>query len=187
MKLISGLGNPGKVYVNTRHNLGFEIIDRLARIWGISVRTRRLKSKIGAGYIEGEQVILAKPLTYMNLSGQAIKKLVDYYRLNLEDILIVCDDVNLKPGQIRIRPGGSHGGHHGLLSIIENLETQDFARLRIGVGRDEGRSELSEYVLSAPDKSQQPLLEEALELALEAIGIWVKEGIVECMNRYNKR
>ena len=187
MKLIAGLGNPGKNYQYTRHNIGFEIIDQLAKAWSIPVKAGQLKSKTGFGRVGPERVILAKPATFMNLSGEAIQLLVNYYRLDIKDILIVCDDVNLKPGRIRIRPQGSHGGHNGLLSIISTLKTKEFVRLRIGVDKPEPQMDLSDYVLSVPDKAQSLLLAEGLELGIEVIQAWLTESMTHCMTKYNQK
>jgi len=187
MKLISGLGNPTRKYRMTRHNVGFMVIDRLAE--DLSVRLRksiRLSSFMGEGSAEGEKVVLQKPLTFMNLSGRAVGAAARKKGLDAGDILVVCDDVNLELGRMRMRRSGSSGGHNGLKSIIEGLATDRFQRLRIGIGKDtSGERDLSGYVLDKFDKRELTLLEGILEAASEAVMVYLTEGIESAMTKYN--
>lgn len=183
MKLIVGLGNPEAKYDGTRHNVGFEIVDRLAAELGVSFSHTLKKAKTANAYIGGEKIIIAKPQTYMNLSGESVAPLSDYYKIAEEDILVVVDDVNLDVGRIRIRPGGSAGGHNGLKNIILNLATEEFPRLRVGVGGAKG--ELIGHVLGKIPLEERKILDETYKVAIEAIKTWVSDGTSEAMNRYN--
>ena len=144
--VLAGLGNPGKEYENTRHNIGFDVIDRLAEEENIAVMESKHKALIGKGYVAGQKVILAKPQTYMNLSGESIREIADFYKIEPENIIILCDDINLSEGQLRIRLKGSAGGHNGLKNIISHLGTQEFPRIRIGVGEKPRGMDLADYV-----------------------------------------
>ncbi|MHB0912037.1 MAG: aminoacyl-tRNA hydrolase [Armatimonadota bacterium] len=183
MKLIVGLGNPGREYHGTRHNVGFEVIDALAKRHRIQVRSRRGKALIGTGSIEGEPVILAKPTTFMNLSGQAVGDLARRHRLNAEDIVVICDDVNLPLGKLRIRAKGSAGGHNGLKSIIHSLGTQDFPRVRVGIGTP--RRDMVDHVLSRFARAERPAVQESVEAAANAVEAILKSGIEAAMNSFN--
>lgn len=171
MKLICGLGNPGLGYKNTRHNIGFLVIDNFA--------------KAHKGIKKGG-IVLLKPQTYMNKSGGAVKKAIDRFDVGLKDVLIVCDDINLKLGIIRFRAKGSSGGHRGLESIIEKLNTEDFNRLRIGIGSDKN-SVLKDYVLSKFRSNEKRLLKEVVNKATDALTLWIEKGIDEAMNRFNTK
>ena len=183
MKLIVGLGNPGPRYQGTRHNVGFMVVERLAE------KSRKLKQEykynavLAEAEVQGHLVLLAKPLTYMNLSGRAVKEIVDKKGINLEDLMVVLDDFNLELGRIRIRSKGSNGGHRGLKSVIDLLGTDRFARLRIGVGRPQG--DVVDFVLSSFSQEEKPVIDLAVDRAAEALTVWLQEGIEKAMSQYN--
>lgn len=183
MKLIVGLGNPGREYHGTRHNVGFAVIDLLAKRHRIHVRTRRSKSLVGEGAIDGHQVVLVKPMTFMNLSGQAVGDLARRYRVKHSDIIVICDDVNLPLGRIRIRPQGSSGGQKGLKSIIHSIGGEDFPRVRIGIGSP--RKDMVDHVLSRFAKAEQKAASEAVERAADALDAIITDGLEKAMNRFN--
>lgn len=187
MFIIAGLGNPGKRYENTRHNVGFDAIDELVDRYRIPGSGVSHKAMVGKGIMEGQKVLLAKPLTYMNLSGEAIRGLVDYYKIDPEtELLVIYDDISLEPGNIRIRKKGSAGGHNGIKSIIAQLGTQNFQRIRIGVGEKPKNWDLADYVLGTFGKEDRPLVEEALGNAAEAAAMIVQGKIDEAMNCFNR-
>ncbi len=187
MFIIAGLGNPGKRYENTRHNVGFDAIDELVDRYRIPGSGVSHKAMVGKGIMEGQKVLLAKPLTYMNLSGEAIRGLVDYYKIDPEaELLVIYDDISLEPGNIRIRKKGSAGGHNGIKSIIAQLGTQNFQRIRIGVGEKPKNWDLADYVLGTFGKEDRPLVEEAIGNAAEAAAMIVQGKIDEAMNRFNR-
>ncbi len=187
MFIIAGLGNPGKRYENTRHNVGFDAIDELVDRYRIPGSGVSHKAMVGKGIMEGQKVLLAKPLTYMNLSGEAIRGLVDYYKIDPEtELLVIYDDISLEPGNIRIRKKGSAGGHNGIKSIIAQLGTQNFQRIRIGVGEKPKNWDLADYVLGTFGKEDRPLVEEALGNAAEAAAMIVQGKTDEAMNRFNR-
>ena len=187
MFIIAGLGNPGKRYENTRHNVGFDAIDELVDRYRIPGSGVSHKAMVGKGIMEGQKVLLAKPLTYMNLSGEAIRGLVDYYKIDPEsELLVIYDDISLEPGNIRIRKKGSAGGHNGIKSIIAQLGTQNFQRIRIGVGEKPKNWDLADYVLGTFGKEDRPLVEEALGNAAEAAAMIIQGKIDEAMNRFNR-
>jgi len=188
MKLIVGLGNPGREYEKTRHNVGFMVIDRLALNLGINVDKKMLKALVGQGQINGEKVILAKPQTYMNLSGEAVGMLLSWFKLTASDLLIIYDDLDLPPGKLRLRAGGGSGGHKGVQSIIQVIGTEHFPRVRVGIGRPpEPDFETVSYVLSRFGNDEAKAIEEALDLAREAVICAVRDGIERAMNLYNRR
>jgi PTH1 family peptidyl-tRNA hydrolase len=189
MKAIIGLGNPGSNYQDTRHNIGFKVIDSIADKKRIIIKKNSYNSLIGVGKIESKEVMLAKPLTYMNLSGKAVKAIVDAKEIALEDVLIICDDTNLPVGNIRFRTGGSHGGHNGLKSISAALMTTNYPRLRIGVGETqrEAQGDLASFVLSKPNKGTLVDIKKVVEKAEEAVYMWLKKGIEDCMNFFNEK
>lgn len=188
MFLIVGLGNPGKQYENTRHNVGFDAIDVLVDEYRIPSSGKQHKAMYGKGVIEGQQVILAKPLTYMNLSGEAVRAMVDYYKIDPEtELLVIFDDISLAPGNIRIRKKGSAGGHNGIKSIITHLGTQNFQRIKVGVGEKPKNWDLADYVLGAFSKDDRKLVDEALERTAKAAALIVQGEIDEAMNLYNKK
>ena len=188
MFLIVGLGNPGKQYENTRHNVGFDAIDVLVDEYRIPSSGKQHKAMYGKGVIEGQKVILAKPMTYMNLSGEAVRAMVDYYKIDPEtELLVIFDDISLAPGNIRIRKKGSAGGHNGIKSIITHLGTQNFQRIKVGVGEKPKNWDLADYVLGAFSKDDRKLIDEALERSAKAAALIVQGEIDEAMNLYNKK
>lgn len=187
MYIIVGLGNPGKQYEGTRHNIGFDAIDCLADKYNISVLEGKHKALIGKGVVAGQKVILAKPLTYMNLSGESVRQLIDYYKIDEEaELIIVYDDISLVPGGLRIRGKGSAGGHNGIKNIIQHLGHDKFQRVRIGVGEKPKGWDLVDYVLGRFTTEERKLVDEAVKVAVEAVEILVTEGIDEAMNRCNR-
>ena len=187
MYLIAGLGNPTREYEKTRHNVGFEAIDILADKAGTTVTEKKHKALYGKGYIGGQKVILAKPQTYTNLSGESIREIADFYKIEPENIIILCDDINLAEGQLRIRLKGSAGGHNGLKNIISHLGTQEFPRIRIGVGEKPRGMDLADYVLGRFPKEQQAVMEEAYRDAAEAACMMIEDGADAAMNHYNRK
>jgi len=187
MYLIAGLGNPTREYEKTRHNVGFEAIDILADKAGTTVTEKKHKALYGKGYIGGQKGILAKPQTYMNLSGESIREIADFYKIEPENIIILCDDINLSEGQLRIRLKGSAGGHNGLKNIISHLGTQEFPRIRIGVGEKPRGMDLADYVLGRFPKEQQAVMEEAYRDAAEAACMMIEDGADAAMNHYNRK
>lgn len=183
-KLIVGLGNPGRQYARNRHNVGFQCLDRLAQAYNLSFAQRRARASLASGKIADVRVVLAKPLTYMNLSGQAVGQLVSFYKLSLEDILVIYDDLDLPLGTIRLRPEGGSGGHKGMHSIIEALGSQAFPRLRVGIGRPPDNDAVS-YVLSDFTADEQITLESVYERVVAAVELFLREGIEAAMNVYN--
>ncbi|MDY2944904.1 MAG: aminoacyl-tRNA hydrolase [Lachnospiraceae bacterium] len=189
MKIIAGLGNPGREYVKTRHNTGFEVIDILSEEYHFPAQTRDGKSLVAKGYIEGEKVLLMKPQTFMNLSGEAIREQVDFYKADPEtDVIVICDDIDQPLGQIRVRPKGSAGGHNGLKNIILNLGTDGFTRIRVGVGAKPSPDyDLADYVLGHPTGEDRELLDSSEKRAAEAVPVILMEGVEEAMNRFNTK
>ncbi|MFH1678799.1 MAG: aminoacyl-tRNA hydrolase [Candidatus Omnitrophota bacterium] len=186
MKLIVGLGNPGRTYKYSRHNIGFLVIERLAENLNIKMKLcAAMKIYLGRGRARGEEVILVKPLTFMNLSGQSVNLLFKKYDFGLEDVLVVFDDVDLGWGKIRIRPKGSAGGHKGVKSIIDTLGSSNFARLRFGIGRPEFKAEVSDYVLSRWSKEEKKELAGCLNRAADCCENWVISGIDKSMDKFN--
>jgi PTH1 family peptidyl-tRNA hydrolase len=183
-RLVVGLGNPGREYAGTRHNVGFRVVDGLAAAHGIALRTRRLKAVYGVGEIGAQRVCLAKPQTYMNLSGQAVAALMRELSLPHEDLLVVCDDVNLPIGRLRIRRSGSAGGSGGLKSIIASLGSEAFPRVRVGVGRP-GSGGLVDHVLGPFTRAELPLIEQAIAAAVEAVQLSLTDDLDAAMNRFN--
>lgn len=183
--LIAGLGNPGREYRFSRHNIGFMVIDQLAKDLEIKVNKVQARSLIGSGHFGQWRVILAKPQTFMNLSGQAISTLLKFYKLEPDHLLVIHDDVDLPLGSIRLRAAGSSGGQRGMDSIIQNLHSQAFPRLRIGIGRPPGRMSTANYVLEGFLPSEQDVLEIMLNRAVDAIKAVLQEGIETAMTRFN--
>jgi PTH1 family peptidyl-tRNA hydrolase len=184
--LVAGLGNPGTPYRGTRHNVGFDVIDRLAAALGAEVKKKKFGALVGEAQVQGRTLLLVKPQEFMNRSGQAVTTAVDFYRLPLERLLVVTDDAALEPGRLRLRPRGSAGGHNGLADIIEKVKSQDFARLRIGIGPS-GGGDMAEYVLSRPSAQEREILDRAVETAHQAVLCWAVEGLDAAMNRYNTK
>lgn len=188
MFIIAGLGNPKKEYDNTRHNIGFEAIDALADKYRISVMGIRNKAMTGKGIINGEKVILAKPLTFMNLSGESIRPLADYYKIDVEtELIVISDDITLPPGQIRVRKSGSAGGHNGLKNIIQQLGSQNFQRIRIGVGEKPRGYDLVDYVLGHFSAEEKPLMREGVEKAVRAAELMLEGNTDQAMNEFNRK
>lgn len=188
MMLVAGLGNPGPEYVASRHNAGFMVLDRLAAQLGVAVTRRLQRSLVGQAALAGQKLILAKPQTYMNLSGEAVAGLLRWYRLTPAQLLVVSDDLDLPTGQLRLRKTGGHGGHNGLRSIIEQLGCRDFARLRIGIGRPvDYPPEAVDWVLGKFSPAELELIKPALEEAAGAVITAAGEGLDAAMNRYNSR
>lgn len=186
MRLIAGLGNPGKKYINTRHNIGFRVIDELAKRFNIKLKKKLFGSaRQGQSDISDESIILIQPLTFMNLSGGCVAHYVHKYNIPHGNILIVCDDINLSLGQFRLRAQGASGGHHGLESIIRTLKTEVFARLRIGVKAEGGVDDFKEFLLSDFKEEELPKAEESIHLAADACFCWAREGIDKAMSIYN--
>ncbi|MBM4065368.1 MAG: aminoacyl-tRNA hydrolase [Planctomycetes bacterium] len=184
MKIIVGLGNPGEKYLKTRHNLGFMAIDRLAQQLETACIQKKFQSFFCKKLVDQEDVILLKPQTFMNLSGVAVKEAVDMYKCPLQDLMVVCDDLDIPVGKIRIRRSGGCGGHRGLESIADRLGSTAFSRLRIGIGRP-ADGDPSDYVLSTFSKEEECMKEEAIEDACKALKTWLFEGIEACMNKFN--
>lgn len=187
MYLIAGLGNPTREYDKTRHNVGFSVIDVLADKYNIDVSDRKHKALCGRGVIEGEKVLLLKPQTFMNLSGESIREAVDYYKIDPEDIIVIYDDISLEPGQLRIRLKGSAGGHNGIKNIIAHLGTQEFPRIKVGVGAKPPKMDLADYVLSRFGAEEQKVMDEAFGEAAEAAVMMMTTGAERAMNHYNAK
>ncbi len=187
MKIIVGLGNPGTEYRMSRHNIGFQVVDRLAQINHISIRTRRFRSFYGTGRINSRQVVLAKPLTFMNRSGEAVKKATDFFHLGMEDLVVVHDDLDLPFGSLRFKRRGGDGGHQGVRSIIERMGGNNFLRLKVGVGRPPQGLDSADYVLEVFDRIEQSLLDQILPLAAESLKVMLLEGLEKAMNQFQKR
>jgi PTH1 family peptidyl-tRNA hydrolase len=184
-KMVVGLGNPGAEYADTRHNIGFLVIDSLAKALQIDVRKRKFGAVFGLGEYVGRKLILLKPWRYMNRSGEPTATAVGFYKLDVSDLLVVTDDMALEPGRIRIRANGSSGGHNGLVDIIEKLGTENIGRLRVGIGQSD-REDAVDFVLEGPAVVERPLLDEAIGRARDAVLCWVECGIEAAMNRFNR-
>lgn len=188
MKLVVGLGNPGRQYAETRHNVGFRVVDEVARRAKVEIDRfdRDFESLVAEAGVAGERVLLAKPQTYMNLSGKAVVAIQRFYKVDLTDVLIVSDDLDLEVGQIRLRPSGSAGGQKGLGDILGRLGTQDVPRMRMGIGKVH-RSATVEYVLSRFSPDEREIMDHTVVVAADAVECWVRDGMSAAMNRYNKR
>lgn len=188
MFIIAGLGNPSKEYENTRHNVGFDTVDAIADKYNINVMELKHKAKIGKGYIGGEKVILVKPLTFMNLSGESVRAVIDYYKAEPEkDLIVISDDISLPPGQIRVRKRGSAGGHNGLKNIIRHLGGENFQRIRIGVGEKPKEYDLADWVLGHFNKEDRTAVDEAVKKAVQAVEMTLRDGIDAAMNEFNRK
>jgi PTH1 family peptidyl-tRNA hydrolase len=184
VKMVVGLGNPGKEYVDTRHNIGFRVIDSLAEALKIDVRKKRFSGNCGSGEFADKKLILLKPMRFMNCSGQVVATATGFYKLVLSNLLVVTDDMALPPGRIRVRMKGSAGGHNGLADVIEKLGTENISRLRIGIGQSDEEMAY-DYVLDKPTEADRPLLDEAITKARDAVLCWVEYGIKATMNKFN--
>ncbi|MCD5397964.1 aminoacyl-tRNA hydrolase [candidate division NPL-UPA2 bacterium] len=185
MKLIVGLGNPGDKFKDTRHNVGFKVIDKLAEFLNIDLRKTGHTSLFGSGSVGGEKVFLVKPLTYMNKSGYAVNSLRRYYQIPLDDLLVIYDDADLEVGRVCLRSRGRAGGHRGVESVIACLGREDFPRLRIGIKGERRDNQLAEYVLKKFDKEERALIDQIIIEAAQAVELFIEEGITKAMNRYN--
>ena len=188
MFIIAGLGNPSRQYEGTRHNVGFDVIDRISDKYNISVDTKKHLALAGRGIIEGQKVVLIKPQTYMNLSGESIRSVVDFYKADpSHELIVIYDDVNLDTGQLRIREKGSAGGHNGIKNIIAHLGTQEFPRIRVGVGEKPPGYDLADYVLGHFSKAEQAQMEDGFDRAADAARMIVAGDIGGAMSRYNRK
>jgi peptidyl-tRNA hydrolase, PTH1 family len=183
--LVVGLGNPGREYRENRHNVGFMALDRLAKSMDINLGRMQSKALIGIGILGGSRLVLAKPQTYMNLSGQAVSGLLHFYKAPVENLIVLHDDIDLPFGTLRIRPGGGSAGQRGVASIIQQLGDPNFARVRIGIGRPPGQKAAADYVLQDFHADEQDVLESILETALKAVRTFATEGLTKAMNLYN--
>ena len=188
MKIIVGLGNPTAQYAGTRHNMGFAVIEELAEQYNIKITEKKHKALLGTGRISGEKVILAMPQTYMNLSGESVREIVDYYKVDSqEDLIVVYDDISLDVGKLRIRPKGSAGGHNGIKSIIQHLGHDVFPRIKMGVGEKPKGYDLADYVLEHFSKEERVIMDESAVAVTKAVELMVIDEIGEAMNLYNKK
>lgn len=187
MRIIIGLGNPTDKYQATRHNIGWDAITRISDDFRIPLNQKKHKAICGSGYIEGEKVILAQPLTYMNLSGESVRELVDFYKVDPEDIIVIYDDISLDVGRLRIRKKGSAGGHNGIKSIISHLGTDEFPRIKVGVGEKPKDWDLADYVLSRFKGDEEVIIREALRDTSDACRMIIRDGMDAAMNIYNKK
>ena len=188
MFIIAGLGNPGREYASTRHNIGYATVDALAEKYNIGFTERKFNSLVGKGVIEGKKVLLIKPLTYMNLSGEAVRPACDYYKIDSEsELIVIYDDISLPVGQLRIRPKGSAGGHNGIKNIIAHLGGEVFLRIKIGVGEKPSRMDLKDYVLGHFSEEEKEAEKEAVDKACEAVLYLMQGKAEEAMNRYNRK
>ncbi len=184
MKLVVGLGNPGSKYESTRHNIGFEVIDRLAAVGSGATFGRKFDGLFAEAEIDFHRVLLLKPQTFMNLSGRCVGQVFRFYKLELADMLVVCDDLNLPLGKLRVRGGGSDGGQKGLRDITNVVGSEDYARLRVGIG-ERGEVDAADFVLSRFKGAERPVIDDALILASQAVAVWASQGVAAAMNRFN--
>jgi PTH1 family peptidyl-tRNA hydrolase len=185
MKLVVGLGNPGRRYVGTRHNLGYAVLSELARRYATGRVQEKFQGEVVEADLEGRRALLLSPVTFMNLSGASVLAAVDFYKLPREELLVVCDDLSLPVGRLRMRTRGSSGGQKGLEDIVRRLGTEEVPRLRIGIGSPPEGWEAANYVLGKFGKEELPQIEQAIRDAVEAVVTWARQGIEYCMNRYN--
>jgi len=183
--LVIGLGNPGREYRDTRHNIGFMVIDQLCKVMGVSMTRVQSRALVAVGTLEGRKVVLAKPQTFMNLSGQSVGGLVRFYKVPLEQMMVGHDDLDLPLGTIRLRPGGGSAGQKGMESIIRQLGTQNFSRLRLGIDRPPGQMDPAAYVLQRFTRAEQDMLETVLDRAVAAVRTFVRDGLDAAMNQHN--
>ena len=188
MYIIVGLGNPDRQYRNTRHNIGFDVIDEIAAKNHITVGEKKHKALIGKGFVGGQKVVLVKPQTYMNLSGESVREVIDFYKIDEEsELIVISDDISLDVGQIRIRKKGSAGGHNGLKNIILHLGHDKFQRIRMGVGEKPQGYDLVDYVLGHFPKEEREIMDESIERGADAAQMMISEGADAAMNEYNKK
>ena len=185
MYLIVGLGNPEKDYAGTRHNMGFDVINEIAKEYNISVEKPKFKGLYGSGMIGSEKVILLKPQTFMNLSGESVREIMDFYKISAENIIVVYDDIDIAAGNIRIRKSGSAGTHNGMKSVIQHVNTSMFYRVRVGIGKPNENIDMINYVIGHVSKEEHDILNQGVTKAKEAVACIVKNGIDKAMNEYN--
>lgn len=185
MKLLVGLGNPGTRYQKTRHNVGFMVLDALADVWGVRIEKKQGAGLIGQAFFEGEKVLLLKPQTYMNRSGEAVLETLHYYREAIDELLVIHDDLDMDPGRLRFKRGGGSGGHNGLKSITEMLNSSDFERLKIGIGRPHDVIKTEDYVLGVFSPDEGKIIAEVITEAVNGAKFWCSKGIAEAMNKFN--
>ncbi len=185
MKVIVGLGNPESKYKGTRHNIGFEVINKLAYDHNININKAKHKAHIGEGNINGQKVLLVKPQTYMNLSGESVKEIVSFYKLDLEDLIIIYDDITLDVGDMKVRKSGSAGGQNGMKNIIQKLGTDNIQRIKVGIGARPEKYKLADYVLSTYKKDEFDDMVQGVTYATDALESFLKDGIDNCMNKHN--
>lgn len=188
MYIIVGLGNPGTEYENTRHNIGFKVIDALGDKYNIDVKERKSRAFVGSGYIEGQKVLLAKPQTFMNLSGESVGALCNFYKIDISsELIVIYDDISLAPGGIRVRKKGSAGGHNGMKNIIAHAGTDNFIRVRVGIGEKPKEMDLANYVLGKFSKNEISDIEDGIKFGADAVSLILKQGAEAAMNEYNKK
>lgn len=185
MYLIIGLGNPESDYAETRHNMGFNVINQLAKEYGIQINRKKFNSEYENAIIEGEKVVLIKPQTFMNASGEAVIEFVNFYKVELDKVIIIYDDIDIEPGKIRIRKNGSAGSHNGMKSIVHFLNSTDFSRIRVGIGKPKENENMIEYVIGAIPDEEKKSLEDGVNIAKDAIIELLKNGIDSAMNKFN--
>ncbi|WP_217588351.1 aminoacyl-tRNA hydrolase [Lentibacillus saliphilus] len=185
MKCIVGLGNPGRKYKNTRHNIGFMVIDELLKRQNWKLNQDKFEGKYTVEHVSGDKIILLQPQTFMNLSGQSVRPLADYYKIAPEDILVIYDDLDLPTGKVRLRQQGGHGGHNGIRSLIDHLGTKAFNRVRIGIGRPEGRTPVVDHVLNPFAKHEKEAVAESIHKAADACEAWMEKSFMVVMNEFN--
>ncbi len=185
MKIIVGLGNPGKEYENTRHNFGFKVIDVLSKELEIEINKERFEGMIGQGKFNGEKIMLVKPLTYMNLSGDCIVQILNYYKETIDNLIVIYDDIDIDVGRIRIKPSGNPGTHNGMKDITKKLGTKEFVRVRVGSGKPENNMDLADYVLSNVQKEEAKQVKESIKNASDAVIEILENGVEKAMNEYN--
>lgn len=184
--VIIGLGNPGPRYANTRHNVGFDTIDLMADKYGIKVTKLKHKALSGDGTIEGHRVILVKPQTFMNLSGECVREIIEWYRAPLTNVIIIYDDIDIALGKVRVRPKGSSGSHNGMRSVLYHVQSEDFPRVRIGIGKPPEGWQLADYVLGRFGDDDKKIVSDSISKAAEAAAAIIKSGVEAAMNKYNK-
>ena len=187
MYLIVGLGNPENQYSKTRHNMGFDVINKLSTKYEIEVKKEKFNGLFGTGVIEGEKVMLLKPQTFMNLSGESIKQCMDFYKLKLEDLIVIYDDMDLDPGNIKVRIKGGPGSHNGMKSVVSNINSEDFVRVRVGIGKPENKSDMINYVIGHVSEDEYKILEEGTSLAKDATIEIIKNDVNSSMNKFNAK
>lgn len=185
MYLIIGLGNPESEYSKTRHNMGFDVVNKLANKYNIEIKKNKFKSEYGKGVIEGKNVVLVKPQTYMNLSGEAVYEFAHFYKVNPEEILIIYDDIDIEKGYIKIRKKGGAGSHNGMKSVVKELATEDFPRIRVGIGEESKNNNMIDFVIKKVDNETYAELEKGIEKASEAVSEIIRNGIDMAMNKFN--